>query len=295
MLQIKPDCIKCLLDKHLMLFEDTEAPEKQLEYMEKLLALLSDFPKDKSACEALLYIQKLQYEMFGYKDDYTDIKSYYNQLMLKLVPDIKAQIQSADDPLYTAMQYALFGNYIDFAVLSEVDDNKLLELIGSAESKALDKTEFENLKSDLTKSKRLVYLTDNCGEVVLDRLLIEQIKKLCPDIDVTVIVRGYPIANDATVEDAKEAGLDKLADVVPNGSRIIGTIYSDISDKARELIKSADVILSKGQANFETLGGSPFNVYYLFLCKCDMFSKCFEVPKFTGMLINDKRLKKGLL
>jgi uncharacterized protein with ATP-grasp and redox domains len=142
----------------------------------------------------------------------------------------------------------------------------------------------------LGRAKRLVYLTDNCGEIVIDKLMIEQICKINPELHVTVIVRGKEILNDATMEDAIQVGLDQITTVTGNGSNIAGTCLDEISEEAKNLIEQADFIISKGQGNFETLQECGLNIYYLFLCKCMMFANRFQVPRFTGMLLNDIRM-----
>ena len=135
-----------------------------------------------------------------------------------------------------------------------------------------------------------MYLTDNCGEIVMDKLLIEEIQKLNQKAEVTVIVRGLPVLNDVTMEDAIQVGLTEMVNVIGNGSEIAGTYLEDISEEAKNVIDDADVILAKGQGNFETLRMCGKNIYYIFMCKCEMFAKRFQVPRYYGMLINDKNL-----
>ena len=126
---------------------------------------------------------------------------------------------------------------------------------------------------------------------MLDRLFIEEIKRQNPRLDVTVITRGAPVLNDCTKEDACSVGLDLAAHIVSNGTAVAGTCLDRIAPAAREAIDNADVIISKGQGNFETLIGCKKNVYYLFLCKCEKFSDRFGVKNMSAMLVNDKRLE----
>jgi len=134
-------------------------------------------------------------------------------------------------------------------------------------------------------------LTDNCGEIVLDKLFIREIMKQYPQLKITTIVRGGAVLNDAQLEDAKQIGLTELVAVLDNGNNIAGTWLEEVALPAKQRIEEADVILAKGQANFETLRGCGLNIYYIFLCKCEMFARQFEVEKFTGMLVNEKKLK----
>ena len=116
------------------------------------------------------------------------------------------------------------------------------------------------------------------------------IARLYPSLEITAIVRGGDVSNDATMEDAQQVRLSEAARVLHNGTNVAGTWLEGISEEARKIIDSADVIISKGQANFETLRKCGKNIYYIFLCKCDMFARNFGVKRLTGMLINDREL-----
>jgi len=165
------------------------------------------------------------------------------------------------------------------------------EVVERLADQPVDMTEFNRMLNELNTAKSLVYLADNAGELVMDKLLISEIKKAYPDLDVTLAVRGYPVLNDATLEDCRQVGIDKIANAMSNGSHVAGTYIPDISAELREKLLSADVIISKGQGNFETLSGSGLNIYYVFLCKCQLFCRIFDVPQLTGMLLNERRIK----
>ena len=145
----------------------------------------------------------------------------------------------------------------------------------------------------MKKASNVVYITDNCGEIVLDKIAIQMLKKTFPNIRVTALVRGLPAGNDATMEDAEFCGLTDIVPVLGNGSDVGGTWFHGISTHARELLQSADVILAKGQGNYETMHGCGLNIYYLFLCKCDWFQQLFHAKLLQGMFINEKRAPKA--
>ena len=130
-------------------------------------------------------------------------------------------------------------------------------------------------------------LCDNCGEIVLDKLLIEQIKKRFPHLEITVMVRGADILNDATIEDAKYCGIDKVARVVSNGENVAGTIYDMLSEEAKRAFDEADNIFSKGLGYYEAFYGFGWHVFFAFLCKCQYFMDKFNVPMLTGMFIEE--------
>ena len=251
-------CTQCLLKQHLTNYPDTATEEERLTYIRRLFSILTEIAPGESSPVIVNRILTLQKEMFDQFVDYTDIKKHFNQLMLEQEDWIYADISSATDPIRRALQYVMKGNYIDFGVLSDVNSEKLMELLSQAKDQTIDELIFEELMQDLTSAKNMVLLTDNCGEIVLDKLLIRTIMSQFPDLQIHVIVRGGHALNDATMEEA------------------------------RDLLEQADVILSKGQGNFESLQYCGLNIYYLFLCKCDLFTKRFHTHLYNGILTNDR-------
>ena len=207
---------------------------------------------------------------------------------MEKLPKLRKKILRSDDSLRSAMQYSLIGNFIDFGAMKTVDNNKFEQLLEKSSKIELG-IEYEKIRKDLERAKRLVFLTDNCGEIVFDKALIQTIKSLYPLISIIVIVRGQAVLNDATMEDAKEIELLDECTVIGNGTNVAGTCLELITEQARVAINSADIIISKGQGNFETLQDCGLNAYFLFMCKCEMFAKRFGVEKYEGLLINDRR------
>lgn len=281
-------CTQCLLKQHLTNYPDTATEEERLTYIRRLFSILTEIAPGESSPVVVNRILTLQKEMFDQFVDYTDIKKHFNQLMLEQEDWIYADISSAADPIRRALQYVMKGNYIDFGVLSDVNSEKLMELLSQAKDQTIDELIFEELMQDLTSAKNMVLLTDNCGEIVLDKLLIRTIMSQFPDLQIRVIVRGGHALNDATMEDACQVGLPDLVKVIGNGTCLQGTYLPDISKEARDLLEQADVILSKGQGNFESLQYCGLNIYYLFLCKCDLFTKRFHTHLYNGILTNDR-------
>ena len=132
-----------------------------------------------------------------------------------------------------------------------------------------------------------VLIADNCGEIVLDKLLIELLRKRFPQMDISVMVRGDEVLNDATAEDAVYTGIDQGARIISNGNTVAGTVYSMMTDEAKEAIDTADVVLAKGQGNYETLNGQGRHIFYAFLCKCELFTNRFTVPRLTGIFVEE--------
>lgn len=279
-------CLQCLL-KHVSNLPAQASEIDRISYMQKVFCLLADAPCTASAPVLVEQINQYKREFFGAEPDFTEQKQHFNAFVLSYVPTMEAAIRQANDPLLAAMQFALIGNYIDFGAMQDVNEADFLQLLKNAQSITLSAPIYQRLRNDLSSAQKLVFLTDNCGEIVADKLLIQAIQTQYPQLQITVLVRGKPVLNDATLEDAQQVGLTDLVTVLPNGNGIAGTCLERLSPEAQRLIQQADLILSKGQGNFETLRGCGKNVYYLFLCKCDLFAQQFQVPKMTGILTHD--------
>ena len=262
--------------------------EIKVEYMQRVLNILAQAPAKYGAPVIVRSIQKLQEEMLGIKQEYAEIKRHYNAVMMQYEEKVLEHMGKSQDPIKTGIQYAMIGNYIDFGARITVTEDHLTELLSTPDRFFVDEKQYAEFTADLENARKLVYLTDNCGEIVMDKLLIRQIKNKYPNLELTVMVRGAEVINDATMEDAMQVGICDIAKVIPNGSDIAGTWVEEISEEAKTMLDEADMIISKGQGNFETLRKCGRNIYYIFLCKCDLFANTFKVPKLTGMLINEK-------
>ena len=284
--RLNPQCITCLLNKHLTDFPENFSSSQKTEYMQGILKIIADANISMSAPEIFEQINDFK-ASFGKKEDFKEIKRYFNNLMLSFEKEIELQIESSDNPLKTAVKYAMAGNFIDFGAMDNIDQDKLQETLNKSQDIFISQDEFKKFESEISIAKNIVYLTDNCGEIVLDKLLIKRILKFNSNVEINVIVRGKPVLNDCTIEDANQVGLDELVTVIDNGTAIPGTAINKISQEAKSLIEKSDLIISKGQGNFETLQYSGKNIYYLFLCKCKMFADRFGVDRLTGMFIKE--------
>ena len=290
-MKLNPFCMCCAVNKQEKKIRHFDNMEKKTLYMQKVMEKLSQAGDDDCAPSISIDLRKLYHDYWGEQpsDDYSTVKKEFNQLMLDMEASIEAEIRSSDDPLATALLYARIGNYIDFAALSHVDKETVLRLLREENKDPLSAIEYDNLKKDLANASKLAYLTDNCGEIVLDKLVIRILKEQYPDLDITVIVRGIPVVNDATMEDAIETGLTDLVSVIGNGSGVGGTWLPGINTETRRILSDADLIISKGQGNYETLHDCGLNIYYLFLCKCEWFQIQFNARPLEGMFLNERR------
>lgn len=284
-------CISCILSKEEQSIRQFTDEEKKSEYMHRVLEILYQYGQVESSPGLTERLARLYKDFWGSVKDYTAQKQKYNQLLLRMEDKIESQIQKASDPMKECIKYVCAANYIDFSAVADVNEATLEELLHKAAGKDIPEDEYQKFREDLQKAASLVYLTDNCGEIVLDKLFIKYIKDSFPEIQITVIVRGADVINDATMEDAKEAGLAGLVKCMGNGNAAPGTIISRLSEEARKVIYDADIIISKGQGNFESLYGEHLNPYYLFLCKCELFVQRFQLAKYDSVFVREERMR----
>lgn len=290
-IMISSFCMGCIIKREEeRVRELPSSEEKKAQYMKELCRMFADAPEYMNAPVFMAKIRDLVKEYFGIEDSYKEKKEHYNKLMLESEAALSQMIENSENPLQEALRLARVGNYIDFGGMNTVDDAKLAAMFAESEKDVIDEKEWQALLKDLGKAKSLVYLTDNCGEIVLDKLFIKKIKERYPSLEITAIVRGGIVSNDATLEDAQTVGLTEVVKVIGNGSSIAGTALGYISEEAESLIRNADVVISKGQGNFESLNGCGLNIYYLFLCKCDWMVRRFQMKRLTGILVNDRNL-----
>lgn len=289
-MNLSADCICCLVAKQQQVIQKYEDENVKSAYLKSVLRMIADADPNASAPRLLADINSLHQAYFGfsYSSCFDTVKKEYNDFVLCREAEITARLDETNDSLLSAVKFARAGNYIDFGAMNNIENEKLTKLLDNAAYEEIDPTEFKSFVHDLQTAEQLVYLTDNCGEIVLDKILIRLIQKQYPRLHITVITRGKPVLNDATMEDAEYIGLSAIVEVIGNGTEIAGTQLDAIDPEARHLIMAADLIIAKGQGNFETLHGCGFNIYYMFLCKCDWFVRRFQLEKYQGVFMNER-------
>ena len=280
-------CIQCTLRRNIELVSTLGSGEKTTAFTRALMDLILRTPADASSPSLGPGISDLLHDMYGIPlDRFREEKEQSNRFVLERLPAIRARAENTGDPILAGLQFAILGNYLDFSALQgQVDFGKLDEMLDSALEMELDETAYRAFRRDLERGKRLLYLTDNAGEIGFDRILAEEIQKAYPNLSITFCVRGAVTVNDATREDARAVGLP--FPVIDNGNRVGGTDLNLLSDEARQALKEADVILAKGMGNTETMLGCGYNVYYAFLIKCPRFVERFDRPMLTPMFLRE--------
>ncbi len=281
-------CLLCHLERNVSLARKLGTEEQATAFAKELMKVYISAPADASAPYFGPETSRLFHEHYGLElDRFRQEKLDSNAFVLPRLPRIREKVESAPDPVFAGLQFAILGNYIDFSALrDEVSFEQLDEMLLSALEMQLDRDNYAAFRADLENGKKLLYLTDNAGEIGFDRIFAEEIQKQHPHLEITFCVRGGPANNDATREDAAEVGIPFR--VIDNGNCIPGTQIDLLGREAKQAMDDADVILSKGQGNAETLLGCGYNIYYAFLVKCPLFMERFQKEKLTPMFIKER-------
>lgn len=282
------DCILCHIRRQTATARQLGTEEQAIAFLKDLMKLYQEIPQGDTFTAYNPEVDDLLKKHYGVENDrFRQEKIDSNRFVLPRLDQIREKVAKAADPVYAGLQFAILGNYIDFGALQEeLSFSQLEELLLSAEKMDLDQEIFRKLCADLESGKKLLYLTDNAGEIGFDRIFAEELHKKYPHLEITFCVRGAPALNDATREDAQLMGIP--FPVIDNGTRIAGTVISKLGSEARQALEEADVIIAKGMANTETMHGCGYNVYYAFLIKCIRFEQVFGKPKFTPMLVSER-------
>ena len=289
-LSMTAECLMCHFNRNMKKAMAQGADEeKTLAFAKELMGVYQNAPEDVSSPWFNPVVSELFSRHFALgEDQYIAEKEMANRFVMDRFDAISHIAETAQDPVLAGLQLAILGNYMDFAALQgQVSFEKLEEMLRDALNMQLDMTVYEKLREDLQKGRKLLYLTDNAGEIGMDRIFAQEIHKAYPHLDITFCVRGGLTVNDATREDAALVGIP--FPVIDNGNLVSGTQLDMLSAEAKEAMDTADVIISKGMANTETLYGSGYPIYYAFLVKCARFVKQFGKPMLTPMLVREPK------
>lgn len=280
-MRVHLDCFPCFLRQSIIALR---YGTKDVALQERILkAVLEDIERadtSRPPAYATTFIHRKIRKLLD-KDPFKEIKAEYNQIALGLYPSLKKLVEESEDPLWTASRLAIAGNVIDFGIFTSVD---IEGTIMRAIQNPLSVDDYQSFKDSIHKAGRVLYLLDNAGEIVFDRILIETILPL--GVDVTAVVKGSPVINDCTMADAVEAGLIGVCEVIDNGSDAVGTIFELTSDDFRRRYSRIPFVISKGQGNFETIEDPERTIFYLFQSKCEVVSK--ELGLSLGSMILKK-------
>jgi uncharacterized protein with ATP-grasp and redox domains len=281
-LEINLACVTCAIGSVVQLAQKGVIPlEKQEPTMRALLRFLADVDFRQTPPELGRGMHRVIRQEMENPDPYAEIKKFYNSEMLKHYPDFKKLVAESPQPFETALRLAIAGNIIDLGPNHEFEVMPTIQRVLSSEFAINDS---EQLWQDLSKAKSVLYLADNAGEIVLDRLFLETIQHP----NVWFAVRGKPIINDVTLEDAHAVGIDRLAQVISNGDDAPGTLLASTSPEFQKIFNAVDLIISKGQGNLEGLVGTTRPVYFLLMIKCELVGQLIGVKKGDFVVLKNE-------
>ena len=286
---IDTQCLLCHLRRNLEEVKPLGTEEQAMAFAKDMMRLYLEAPEGVASPWFNPQTSDLMLKHYGLPlDRMKEEKELSNRFVMERLDLIREKVEGAADPVFAGLQFSILGNYLDFAALQgQVSFEKLDAMLDKAFDMELDKDAYAALCADLEAGKKLLYLTDNAGEIGFDRIFAEEIAKKYPHLEITFCVRGEIIINDATRADAEAVGIP--FPVIDNGNRIAGTELTMLGAAAKEAFETADVIIAKGMANTETMYGCGYNIYYAFLIKCPRFVSVFGKPKMTPMLVKERK------
>lgn len=280
-MELYPPCVTCVMDNLLHIAEAVlPAHKDRMELLRRVMERTLPEIRTGSCAPVLTGIgYEILREMSGVDDPYEQVKREFNDLMLGLEGRFQDLVDASEDPLHAALVAAGSANLIDFGAFREVSGDKVLELMsGHLENTALDREGYRAFMDGLERERQLLILCDNCGEIVLDKILIGALKRRFPDVRVSCVVRGGAILNDATIEDAAYVGLDALCPVFTTEGRIPGYVTGDSFPVFSRLFHESSLVLAKGVGNFECAPFDDVRIFFLFMVKCETLSRNLGSP-----------------
>ena len=242
--------------------------------LQRVLAASSEFGMEESPPRMAQIIHRIIREETGKSDPYAAIKEKSTTTALRLLDEARPLVGGAIDPFKMALRFSIAGNIMDFALTSKWEQMNLASFIEETRLKGLDDEAVELFRNAVNGAQEILFLGDNAGEAVFDRLLIEQM----PHAHITYAVKGAPVINDVTLKDAQDSNLDQLAELLENGSDAPGTLLPDCSPEFQKRFSEADLIIAKGQANYETLSESDRPIFFLTQVKCPVIGRDIGKP-----------------
>lgn len=274
------DCIPCFARQALEAARFvTDDPAVHERLVRGVLRLTAEMDLTQAPPVVAREIHRTLRTMTGVDDPYRPVKDRFNRMALDMLPGLAATVKDSPDPLAMALRLAIAGNVIDLGVNGGITEDGARLCVRNALNEPFD-GDLDAFRQVVGRAQSILYLADNAGEIVLDRLLIERL----PSGRVTLAVRGGPILNDATLVDAQAAGLCDVAEVIDNGSDAPGTILGDCNEEFRRRFAEADLIIAKGQGNFETLSDETADISFLFKIKCPVIANRVGLPMGTHVL-----------
>lgn len=271
-MKIQEKCIPCIVNQAIKVADMVGLKEKD-DLLRCVFTYLSkvDF-KGSSTPELIGEIFLLLKNEIGNYDPYKETRTHYNKLFLEKILELEQEINEADNPFSEAIKYAIIGNIIDFNPIHDLSPADIEACFIKLKEEQLELNDSDLLVQEISKANVLLYLGDNCGEICLDKILIKKIKEINPLCHIYFATRGEAVVNDSVEEDAYAVGMDTYATIISNGDYSLGTVLHRTSKQFQEIYQKADVVIAKGQANYECLSDEKKNVFFLLMTKCKVIA-----------------------
>ena len=280
-------CVDCILKKHMAAARELGDEETAFQFSKAIMDLFVHADPEENSTVMAKEINRLYMQYYGLPQDrFQEEKRFSNDFVAKHLDDIRRQVAASPNPILTALQYSILGNYIDFSALGKSVSFEVFEqMLRNPEQFAFDTTHYHSFCEKLETAKNLLIVTDNAGEIGFDLVLAETITAQYPHVQITFCVRGMPALNDATREDAEFFRIP--FPIIDSGSDIGGTDLRYVNQDTLDALKQSDVIISKGMGNLETLYGSGYPIFFAFLVKCPRVSQIMNKPHMSPMFITE--------
>ena len=285
-MKMNDQCLPCLMNQVIKVANITNAQDREALFT-KVFKYLSTLDFKETNPEIVGGTFEILKNHIQNEDPYKELRNYYNELFLEKSKAIEERIETGLTPFETALKYAIIGNIIDFNPIHSITEKDIMGYFDKADELSLVINDANQLKEDIKASHTLLYLGDNCGEICLDKLFLKQIKAINPHINIHFGVRGTPVVNDSIEADAYFVGINEYAKIISNGDRSLGTVLHRTSKAFQEIYNKADIVIAKGQGNYESLSEeTEKNINYLLMTKCNVIASDIKVPQNSLVCLN---------
>ncbi|MSS08869.1 DUF89 family protein [Clostridium sp. WB02_MRS01] len=289
-MRLHDKCLPCVVNQVIKVANITGITKKE-ELLREAFTYLSKMNFDETTPEIIGEIFDMIKRHTNNPDPYKETRNYYNTLFMKLLPEFERKIDQAENSFMLAVRYAIVGNIIDFNPIHNTLLEDIYDCFDNMEQLEFAIDDSSALMKDISNAGTLLYLGDNCGEICMDKILLKKIKELNPNVKLFFGVRGKPVVNDSISDDAYSVGIDEYAKVIDNGDSSLGTVLNRTSPAFKEVYNKADVVIAKGQANYECLSEEDKNIYFLLMTKCDVIAKDIGVEEKKMICMKNKAWK----
>jgi len=282
-MKIQTECVPCLLKRILFEAELSSKDKKlQAKVMKNACTVMAQL-YDPEVCSTYIATQvhKIAYETLGDNDPYASLKQTSNTVALSLIPQVETLIKKSKDPLKTSMICSIIGNTMDFGIEGgSVHPTQLSTVFNKLYKDGLGHDDNPQVQKILQSARHIVFFTDNCGEIVFDKILCRELKRYYPSLHLTLVVKGTPILSDATMEDVNALKMQEVVDeVMTTGCFAVGMNIPRLPAPVKNALRKADLIICKGMANYESFSETSYRpVVYLLRTKCTAIARSMGLP-----------------